>query len=277
MADYDIIEVQKKQLEMLKDILVVCKKNNIDIYLAWGTALGAVRHKGFIPWDDDIDLFVRYEDRRRLINAVENDMPSNYSYQSFENETEYRWITDKIRDSNSTLIIEDDKNIKINHGFFIDIYPLYYVSDKPLLYLRQLILSYLARLFLWNAPPKHKGMFVTSVATFVLHHFPKELKKKILNNPMGKIQKIGKEGNKECMSPFIGRGLRPHIFKATWFEKKVMVKFENIYAPVAGGTKKILRDLYGDWKKLPPEEERCIHHGYVVVDLNKGYKEYEDV
>ena len=129
LEDTNIKAMQACQLRILVDFQKVCEKNNIRFYLAFGTCLGAIRHQGFIPWDDDIDVFMRVEDIKKLIK-LQDQFPSNLYLQTHEKEPEFGLPIVRVRDSNTTLIEADHANRDINHGVYIDIYPLFYCDGR---------------------------------------------------------------------------------------------------------------------------------------------------
>ena len=132
MDDFELRnEVRKVQLNILKALDKVCKKHKIHYYLAFGTCLGALRHKGFIPWDDDIDVLMSFEDTRRLL-TLQGEFDDNLFIQSKETDPDYRSISMRIRDSNTTCIESDEVGLKTNKGIYIDIYPFYECSDNKM-------------------------------------------------------------------------------------------------------------------------------------------------
>ena len=175
-------EMQACQLRILVDFQKVCAKNNICFYLAFGTCLGAVRHKGFIPWDDDIDLFMRVDEVEKL-KEVQDQLPPHLYLQTHEKDPEFGLPIVRIRDSSTTLIEADLCDRDINHGVYIDIYPLFYCNGKENAILVKLaaIESLICRLFTYNAPPSNKSSISTSVSKLLLRLVPDSLKRKIAN------------------------------------------------------------------------------------------------
>ena len=119
--------VQKKIYEMMKDIDKLCEKNNIDYFLTDGTCLGAVRHKGFIPWDDDLDIGMSRSDYIKFIKALEKDLPDKYVYHCYEKIKKYivTWPAMKIRLKNTYI---KERNVLLKNkckdcdGIFIDVF-----------------------------------------------------------------------------------------------------------------------------------------------------------
>ena len=119
--------LQEKLLEALKEVDRICEKNNIDYFLADGTCLGAVRHKGFIPWDDDVDIAMSRSEYKKFIKALEKDLSDKYVYHCYEKNKKYTvtWPAMKIRMKNTYI---KEKNVllpnkcKDSDGIFIDVF-----------------------------------------------------------------------------------------------------------------------------------------------------------
>ncbi len=267
---YDIQEMQKVQLEIFRDVYNVCEKNEIPVFLAYGTAIGAVRHNGFIPWDDDIDIYIFQEDRERFFQACSKELPPKYFYQTVKTEPNYRLAIDRIRNSETTLIEADENGRDINHGIFIDVYPLYKCSDSKCGWYLQRISMLLYRLFLYNDTPKNKGKLTTLISAILLKLTPSFIKAKILNTAVAYTQK---KGDDNYLCAFYGNAEKLK-YKKELFEKSELVKFEDLEAPIPIGYDMILRLQYGDYMQLPPVEKRKVHHDFVCVDCKKSYKEY---
>ena len=107
-----------------------CEENNIKYYLAYGTLIGAVRHHGFIPWDDDVDVFVSGEDFLKLKEVFNKKVHNNkYFYQTLQTENNYYLLWDKVRLNDTIFVEEGWENNDINNGIFIDIFPLLEYPD----------------------------------------------------------------------------------------------------------------------------------------------------
>ena len=134
MAVYSQEQLQKMQeveLDLFKAFIEVCEKLQLKYYLLGGTLLGAVRHKGFIPWDDDIDVGMPRKDYEIFIQKAQDLLPEHYFVQNCYTDGKLPMAFCKIRNSNTTFIETSVKDFKINHGIFIDIFPLdYYPQDK---------------------------------------------------------------------------------------------------------------------------------------------------
>jgi lipopolysaccharide cholinephosphotransferase len=115
-------EIHNCELNILKAVTEVCEHNKIPYYLSAGTLLGAVRHQGFIPWDDDIDIFVMNKDLKRLKRACKKELPPFYFWQDYKTDKGTPYIMPKIRDTRT--VMSEANNTNTNQGIWIDIFPL---------------------------------------------------------------------------------------------------------------------------------------------------------
>ena len=118
-------ELQQKELELFKAFVRVCEKHNLKYFLVGGSALGAIRHKGSIPWDDDIDVGMPREDYDKFCELQYEYEGTPYFIQNFKSDPCYIYNYGKLRDSSTTFIENTYKNNRINHGVWIDIFTIY--------------------------------------------------------------------------------------------------------------------------------------------------------
>ena len=125
-----IDELKKYELIILDEIDRICKKYNIKYFLGYGSALGAIRHKGFIPWDDDVDMHMLGKDYLKLIEILSNNQDNKYFFQSLETEKNYYLLWNKIRLNNTIFIEKGWEDNKIHQGISLDIFPLIEYPDN---------------------------------------------------------------------------------------------------------------------------------------------------
>lgn len=114
-------EVQACELDILENVARVCERNNIDYYLSSGTLLGAVRHKGFIPWDDDIDIIIKHEDIKRFKKACKKELPERLFVQDYKTDKGTPYISLKVRNKNTYM--PETENATSNQGIWMDVFP----------------------------------------------------------------------------------------------------------------------------------------------------------
>lgn len=270
--DIVLKEMQACQLKILMEFQKVCKMNDIRFYLAFGTCLGAVRHHGFIPWDDDIDLFMRIDDLNKLI-CIQDQLPSNMYLQTHEKEPEFGLPIARLRDSSTTLIEADHCDRDINHGVYIDIYPLFYCKESSIGMKISIVESFVCRLFMYNAPPQNKSSLSALASKLLLHLLPDVVKNKIARYLYKKITSQ-KKTKYVSNFPDISQGKR---YLDEWFDEPVMENFEGVKMPLPTDASKFLTYYFHDYMQLPPESERRVHHQYLFADFNNSYLKYKGI
>ena len=266
-------DMQKVQLDLLRELDRVCRENGIRYYLAFGTCLGALRHGGFIPWDDDIDVLMPYEDTRKLLK-IRKKFSDRYFLQSKETDRNYESIAMRLRDSETTLIEKDDEGLDINHGIYIDIYPYYNAPVTKVGLLINIWRSYLLKILVADRVPYNHGQLLKYLTRVVLWLFRNSDKKKISCYLRHKL--ADEKGGREILDYF-GQDvtlLSAITYPKEWFGEPKLVEFEGelFYAPTE--PEKYMTRRYGDYMKLPPEEDRVKHHSYVFMDAHKSYRDY---
>lgn len=118
------------EVDILDEVVRICNKYDINYYLAYGTLIGAVRHKGFIPWDDDIDIWMFREDYDRFAKIAEKELSEKYYYQDWHKEKEYPYNFAKVRLNDTVVLQKPITKLNIHHGIYIDIFPLDNINLK---------------------------------------------------------------------------------------------------------------------------------------------------
>ena len=130
MEDYGLRELHSKIIEIMVYFDEFCKNNKIDYYLSGGCSLGAVRHKGFIPWDDDMDVCMTDENHQKFLKACTTSLDKEKYYLQLGNSDEFPNYLTKLRCNGTTYIEKYNIDIDMHKGFFIDIYCLDNISDN---------------------------------------------------------------------------------------------------------------------------------------------------
>lgn len=254
------IEQKKLLIEMLTYIHNICKKNNIDYTLIGGSLIGAVREKGIIPWDDDIDIILLKDDYDKLISILSKEK-EKYTILTHDIQKDYYYPFAKLVDNNTVLYEHNQKKIS-NYGVFLDIFYYNKIPNnkkiqkkymKKLYFLKQLITG-----FAYEKENKNIS-----------------LKKKIrnlLSNIIGidKIIKmytnhITKFNNTECdnlVSCWPVYGLEKEIQNGNDFIDYIDVDFSNNKAMITKKYDNVLKKTFGDYMKRPPKEKQCTTHSF---------------
>lgn len=278
-------ELQVVELDLFKEFKKICDKHNLTYYAIGGTCIGAVRHHGFIPWDDDIDVAMPIDDYRSFIQIAKREIPSHIELYLIEDHPHWFRNFIKIHDSNTTFAEADS----INHvdrytGVYMDIMPVY---GMPKGRIRQVIASYFNDYYQYMnrrqripyTNGRHFIDYIIKIPRLLHGRNRKELT--LYNNMIEK--RFGKY--KVNNSDKILFGWRDRIENAhlafsykTMFDYKdfsstIDLPFEDTTIKVPVGFDHYLTSEFGDYMKLPPEEKR-ITHNTAIVDLEKPYKEY---
>jgi len=238
----NVKQAQQIMLEILIEVDRICKKYNIDYWLDHGTLLGAVRHKGFIPWDDDLDITMLREDYEKFLQVASKEFNSKYFLQTQESDKFYKNFFTKIRYENSLYIEKEENNrkIKYHQGIFIDIFPVNCIRKNKLkLFIYKSLVSF-SKLF-------HNRFFKNILITkfFV----------KLINTfhctDFNKCNFLVSGG--ENMHYVI------HIPKNYVFPLK-HIQFEGYDFPVPNKYDLYLKSIFGDnYMQLPPKNKRKSH------------------
>lgn len=271
-SNQSIKDVQNKILEIMKYIDNLCRENSIDYYIMGGTALGAVRHGGFIPWDDDLDIFMTPSQYAKFKSVFEKQNSTEYVLQEWKTTPNYLEYA-KVRLNGTTFIEECYKDCKdMHHGIYVDIMILHKVPDskfiQKLVYLEsKFVTLYALSQRNWNPKTKTQKMVLKS-----LKFMPCKLMAKIAYKHIYKYDE-SKEKFKYCywITP---AKFKNGLFDKSFFENPVDIPFEDTCFFGSKKIKEYLEYRYGDYMKLPPEETRLAAVHAFIYDTCRDYKEY---
>lgn len=266
-------ELKQIQIEMLRKFIKICKNNNIMYFLLGGSCLGAVRHKGFIPWDDDIDVGIPRPDYDRFLQIAQEQLPKNIFLQTFETDKNYAQNYAKLRRSDTTFIETASKNLDINHGIYIDIFPLDGASKSnrkvSFDFFRIRMLTYK----IYEAYQLEKKLSIKAVLLKMVNLFyAPTIRKAILKKD--KIIKHYPYESSSIIANWCGAWGKKEIMPKSIFADGTTASFENIEVVIPKEYDQYLTTMYGDYMQLPPEEKRVSHHYNEIIDTTKSYKEY---
>lgn len=269
MQSISIREVQEGEFEILKKIDDLCTQLNLKYCLAYGTLIGAIRHKGFIPWDDDADIMMPRRDYNLFVNYFiehkEELKPFEIINPQVNNKCPY--TISRISDSRYQLDFYNEDNYGI--GLFVDIYPLDGVGNTVETYSKlKNISSRFASMCFLSTRQSVKRENTKSTFKYIIK-FPAFVVAKILGKKffMKKLYDMADKCNYEN-SKYIGciiwasdDGLRG-IFPKEWFNKLINVEFEGCLFKAPKEYDRVLTRIYGDYMRLPPPKDRIAHHYY---------------
>lgn len=265
-------ELQQKLLTMLNWFHNVCEKENLQYYALGGTALGAIRHNGFIPWDDDIDVGMPRDDYNKLREICSKYNAGQYYIEFPGTNDDFVYPFCKVYDKQTTLV----ENVKghIKRGIYLDVFPLDGIGNT----LNDAIDNYKSinrKIDFLNTRicEIRKGRsWYKNLAIILSKAVPEFLcnTHKLIENINSDAQK-NKYSSCDFVVNLFGQWKEKEITKREWFGVPTLRKFETgvIYCPQ--NPHEYLTDIYGDYMQLPPVDKRISHHDYIYMSLNEPY------
>ncbi len=280
------------QLDLLNELLEVCKANGLQVFADSGTLLGAIRHKGYIPWDDDIDVIMLRPDYEKLCKIAKKAFKKPYFLQTMYNDAGYGHLHAKLRNSATTGImkVEAEQNRTYNQGIYIDIFVLDFVPDegedraskqdrikymndveferKKLYHLMRATINYRVR--------RDKYMPRTDLLRSIVDVSGKTYNEVVKDQAI-KTDKVIKQymninSNRLYSHEFFSWKER-HFFKSEWFKKTKYVKFEMLKIPIPYMWEEVLKTWYGDTWNIPIKGDHQLH-GTMIINTQMSYKNY---
>jgi lipopolysaccharide cholinephosphotransferase len=258
-------ELKKIELIILKYIREKCEANEIKYYICGGTLLGAIRHKGFIPWDDDIDIFMLRADYRKLASVIRADSISDYQIMSFDSQDDYYFTFMKVINKRTTITEYGLKPIA-GLGVYVDVFPIDGVPDNRLArFLHMKLLLFLRKVLnlkIKLAKPSGR-LSVKKIAKSITWWLAQGLS---FRSIIGAIQGIASQYDyrkKHVGCTVAGYGT-DEILPREAFASEILVEFENELFAAPIGYDAYLTNLYKNYMFLPPEEKRISHHQFAA-------------
>lgn len=272
-----IHQLKMVELEILEEFIGICESLGLSYFAVQGTLLGAIRHDGFIPWDDDIDVGMLRKDYEIFVKRAPDLLPDYYFLQTFHTDPEFYHCFGKLRDTRTTFIETTASKLnKMNQGIFIDIFPFDYypenIFDAHFFELKKFILRYRLR------------------SKFYIPQDDKLCPANIIRKSMMFIAKV------LCPSEYTALERSEKLFKSIssskllvnngspWGKREIVHKswmkdteehtFMNLSICIPKGYDAYLKHVYGEYMVLPPEAERRPHHFAKVIDPETPYQEW---
>lgn len=259
MVELSLKERKELSLEILQYIKKVCEDNCIHYYLAYGTLLGSVRHRGFIPWDDDIDIWVPFDEYRSLMNILSNS--KRYELLDFTSGDKWKGYFSKLSDP-STTIVDNSNNCSIKRGVSVDIFPLYNYDRSSLKSSK--MNKYVGKLkMISNYYNKQYASFAKRLycRTMLLFFWDYN---KIIRELFALNDKLSSSNSLACLGSIYNSKDR---YDKEWFNSFKEMPFENCFFVVPNNYESVLTKLYGDYNQLPPVNLRVSNHNVKAYRL----------
>ena len=258
----DISEIQQMELGIMEYIHEVCQKIGVKYFLAYGSLIGAVRHQGFIPWDDDMDICMLRDDYEKLQDYLIAHPDERYEVMSYKNNINYVYPFMKVQD-NHTYLVEEDVRIDSDMGIYVDIFPVdgyeddQAFKDKMTKIIKKRQLSCYSFKGITNTKSVVNSMIrYISVIIFYFTNTNKYV------SQIDELAKSRKVENYEQVDYLIYKDMNKPVWKREWLEQVESGSFEGKEFMIPKHYHEILTSDYGDYMQLPPVEQRVSHHDF---------------
>ena len=275
-------ELQNKEFEILKQFLTACEKLGLEYYLVCGSALGAVKYGGFIPWDDDIDVALPRKEYEKFCSDAPDTLPEWCFLQNYRTDSQYPRLGSKLRDSRTTYIETMTEDLKINQGVFIDVFPLdgKWTSEKDEKLYRKNLSEFEARrrvrLKYRHITKDNIKMVRTNLDHMLFRLFgygadtAEEVRK------FDSFVSSFPTEDSDIWCNHANSASRLEFAPKTQYGKGAMFVFEGIEMRVPERYDDYLTQKYGDWRSDIPEEKQVGHHDYIKCDLDHPFTVHAD-
>ena len=267
-TDYSAEEIHGRLLVMAKDFHQICVENNLKYYMLGGTMLGAVRHKGFIPWDDDMDFGMPREDYDRFISISQRVLPKHYELRFYKNVANSPMHYAKFIDNRTTLV--EAAYTTYVEGLYIDIFPLDGAGNgsgfdkiraKRILWKQILIMNHCT----------------TREKTGIRKLLKKYAQMRNLDRLHASIEKLmttKKISESSLIANYLGAWAEKEIMPKEVMGAPKLYRFEDAEFYGSDNADAYLTSLYGDYMKLPPKDKQVFKHNYHYLNYDLPYREY---
>jgi len=265
-------EIWKIELELLQKLIDVCDKYHLQYFIMAGSLIGVVRHEGFIPWDDDIDVGMLREDYNKLLKIAENEFQDDIFFQTPYTDTLYRGHA-QLRMNGTTAILPNELEYQYNQGIFLDIFPFdEYPNSKRAFWIQKFRCKFLTKIMSTYYRPKHESIkgklfyycLVKPIVslfgfTTLYRHYEKV------------CSKYNGRGCGEMSNLSFIYGREKYVIKKSNLQEFKKAIFEDVEVIIPVKYDEILKRIYGDYMKF---KKVSSTHGGVIFDPEKSYKDF---
>ena len=268
----DIREIQQMELGIMEYIHETCQKIGVKYFLAYGSLIGAVRHKGFIPWDDDMDICMLREDYEKLQDYLIANPDERYEVMSYKNNLNYVYPFMKVQD-NHTYLLEEDVRIDSNMGIYVDIFPVDGYEDDVQFKnkMTKLIKKRQLSCYTFKGITNTKSVLnsLLRYVSVIIFYFTNTNKYVSQIEELAKSRKVS---DYEQVDYLIYKDMNKPVWRREWLEQVTTGTFEGKEFTIPKNYHEILTSDYGDYMQLPPVEQRVSHHDFKLWKIVKRSK-----
>ncbi len=265
----DIREIQQMELGIMEYIHETCQKIGVKYFLAYGSLIGAVRHKGFIPWDDDMDICMLREDYEKLQDYLIANPDERYEVMSYKNNLNYVYPFMKVQD-NQTYLLEEDVRIDSNMGIYVDIFPVDGYEDDSVFKdkMTRLIKKRQLSCYTFKGITNTKSLLNSLIRyiSVIIFYFTNTNK---YIRGIDELAQSRKVGDYELVDYLIYKDMNKPVWKREWLNQTITGVFEGKEFMIPKNYHEILTSDYGDYTQLPPVELRFSHHDFQLWKIIK--------
>ena len=274
MASLD--QLHQIQLEIFDEFLRICTKYNLHYVMMGGSCLGTIRHKGFIPWDDDIDVGMDRKDYNQLIEICKTELKTDFFFQHFDTEEKTGFIFGKLRKNHTKMYEPYSKHIEMHQGIWIDIFPFDYVQDDMNSFLKDYKKVIFFRNLLIVKQGYHlsgKQSLVDTIKYYCVKPITILISKKWLVSHLLELMTQYNAQPTHTLFPYGCAWAEKERISRREFYDNVKMDFENRKVNVFKNYDKYLTTMYGEYMQIPKDIGNSV--GHIVSDIILDTKESE--
>lgn len=264
--------LQSIQLDILRVTTETLQKHGINVFLVGGSCIGAVRHGGMIPWDDDIDIGLFRDDYEKARKILIEELPEGYTWCDHTTESEYPYNFGKVKKDGTAFVHGGDAHLDIHHGIYIDVFPHDYVrSVEEFKVINGKIVSLRRKIDLKCMSFKKYGKLrpVWQLPLIAAAHIL--VNKQKTQEKIARLSQSFLSEESEYVCNFYGIYGEKEICKKEWFGDGKKVDFDGIAALIPADYDSYLTHIYGDYMTPPPKEKQVSHHDAVFISTTEEY------
>lgn len=279
LTEKELKKLQEISVEMAAYFVNFCNKHHLMCYLCGGGCIGTVRHKGMIPWDDDLDFFMPRDDYEKMCRLwTKENQGKRYILEKSDQNHIDRNLFATIRDSQTTLIKPYQTDLDITHGVALDVIPLDGYPGNKIHRKMQVFWALIYSIYCAQTIPENHGKKVAMIGKIALGIVPtkklryrvwKFAEKQMTKYPISKCSGI----TELCSGP----GYMKNWYPKEAFSKAIFLPFEDKSMPIPVGYDSYLKIAFGNYMQLPPKEKQVGHHDASYMDLENPHKKYKGI